>query len=87
MLLNEFLKSKKVEEQQARIAELTSTVAKQEATITQQQKMFESRFAEQEKRIAFLASNLQKVSTQVEMGTFATERIGHDGPAPQIVGN
>jgi uncharacterized coiled-coil protein SlyX len=87
MMLNEFLKEhKQVEEQQASIGELTTTVAKQEATIAQQQKMFESRFAEQEKRIAFLASNLQKVSTQVEMGKFATERSGHGGRAPQIVG-
>ena len=87
MLLNEFLKEhKQVEEQQARIGELTATVAKQEATIAQQQKMFESRFAEQEKRIAFLASNLQKVSAQVEMGKFATERSGHGRRAPQIVG-
>jgi peptidoglycan hydrolase CwlO-like protein len=87
MMLNEFLKEhKRVEEQQASIGELTTTVAKQEATIAQQQKMFESRFAEQEKRIAFLASNLQKVSTQIEMGKFATERTGHGGRAPQIVG-
>ena len=87
MMLNEFLKEhKQVEEQQASIGELATTVAKQEATIAQQQKMFESRFAEQEKRIAFLASNLQKVSTQVEMGKFATERSGHGGRASQIVG-
>ena len=77
--------TREVEEQQTSIGELTSTVAKQEATIAEQQKMFESRLAEQEKRIALLASGLQKVSAQVEMGTFATERIGHGGPAPQIV--
>jgi peptidoglycan hydrolase CwlO-like protein len=87
MMLNEFLKEhKQVEKQQASIGELKSTVARQEATIAQQQKTFESRFAEQEKRIAFLASNLQKVSTQVEMGKFATERSGHNGRAPRIVG-
>ena len=49
MLLNEFLKEhRKVEEQQAAIAEL--------------QKSFQSRFAEEEKQIAALASGLQKVS-------------------------
>ena len=86
MMLNEFLKEhKQVEEQQASIGELKSTVAKQEVTIAQQQKIFESRLAEQEKRIAFLASSLQKVSTQIEMGKVATERSGHGGLAPQIV--
>jgi len=43
MLLNEFLKEhKKVEEQQARIADLNSRVAKQEVTIAQQQKGMEA---------------------------------------------
>jgi uncharacterized coiled-coil protein SlyX len=57
MLLNEFLKEhRKVEKQQATIAELKSTVA-------QQQK----RFADQEKQIAALTSGLQKVSAQIEM--------------------
>jgi len=42
-LLNEFLKEhKKVEEQQARIADLNSRVAKQEVTIAQQQKGMEA---------------------------------------------
>jgi endosialidase-like protein len=71
MLLNEFLKEhKKVEEQQTTVAELKSIVA-------QQQKSFQSKLAEQEKQIAALASALQKVSAQVEMGK----------PAPQIVQN
>ena len=60
MLLNEFLKEhRKNEEQEATIAELKSTVA-------QQQKSFVSRLAEQEKQIAALASGLQKVSAQLE---------------------
>jgi len=43
ILLNEFLKEhKKVEEQQARIADLNSRVAKQEVTIAQQQKGMEA---------------------------------------------
>jgi hypothetical protein len=62
MLLNEFLKEhRKVEEQQATITELKSTVA-------QQQKSFQSRLAEDEKQIAALASGLQKVSAQIELG-------------------
>jgi septal ring factor EnvC (AmiA/AmiB activator) len=71
MLLNEFLKEhKKVEAQQATIAELKSTVA-------QQQRSFQSRFAEQEKQIEALATGLQKVSAQVE----ATK------PEPQVAAN
>ena len=81
MLLNEFLKEhRKVEEQQATIAELKSTVA-------QQQKSFQSRLAEEEKQIAALASGLQKVSAQIEMDKFATGRIRRGGPAPRVVLN
>ena len=60
MLLNEFLKEhKKVEEQQATIAELKSAVA-------QQQKGFESKLAKQEKQIDALTAGLQRVSAQVQ---------------------
>jgi len=61
MLLNEFLKEHgRLEEQQATIADLKSTVA-------QQQTNFQSKLAEQQKQIEALASGLQKVTTQVEM--------------------
>ena len=60
MLLNEFLKEhKKVEQQQATIAELKSTAA-------QQQKGFESELAKQEEQIDALTAGLQKVSAQLE---------------------
>jgi len=76
MLLNEFLKEhKKVEAQQATFAELKSAVA-------QQQKSFQSKIAEQEKQIAGLiatvkeqATQIQKVSAQVEISTFATKMV------------
>jgi uncharacterized coiled-coil protein SlyX len=59
MLLNELLKEhKKVEEQQATISELKSTVA-------QQQKRFESELARQQKQIDALTAGLQKVSAQL----------------------
>ena len=59
MLLNEFLKEhKKVEEQQAAITELKSTVARQ-------QKGFESKLAKQEEQIEALTDGLQKVSAQL----------------------
>jgi trimeric autotransporter adhesin len=88
MLLNEFLKEhKKVEEQQATIAELKSTVV-------EQRKDFEAISAQQHKEIQALtasfkeqASQIQKVTTQLEMGEFATGRIRRAGPAPQVVVN
>jgi hypothetical protein len=67
MLLNEFLKEhKKVEEQQATIAELRSAVA-------QQQKDFHAKLAEQQERIEALASCLQKVSAQIQLSKAAPQ--------------
>jgi len=72
MLLNEFLKEhKKVEEQQVTIADLKSTVA-------QQQQTFQSRLAEQDKQIEALASGLQKVSAQIEMGKRAPRVVANN---------
>jgi Chaperone of endosialidase len=57
MLLNEFLKEhKKVEEQQATIAQLKSVLEQQER-----------RFAQQERQIAALAAGLQKVCGRIEV--------------------
>jgi hypothetical protein len=68
MLLNEFLKEhKRVEEQQATIAELKSTVA-------QQQK----KFTEQDNQIAALTAGLQKVSAQVEVNRPAPKTVLND---------
>jgi uncharacterized coiled-coil protein SlyX len=65
MLLNEFLKEhRKNEEQQATIARLKSTDAKQEATI-----------ANQQKQIAALTAGLQKVSTQLELSRPAPHTV------------
>jgi hypothetical protein len=79
MLLNEFLKEhRKVEEQQATIAELKSSVgkqaassARQEATVEQQQKEIKALTASLKEQ----ASQIQKVSDQLEVSK----------PAPQIV--
>jgi hypothetical protein len=69
MLLNEFLKEhKKVEEQQATIAELKSTVA-------QQHKGFESKLAKQEKQIEALTAGLQKVSAQLELNRLTSQTV------------
>jgi uncharacterized coiled-coil protein SlyX len=78
MLLNEFLKEhKKVEEQQSKIEEQQATIAELRSTVAQQQRSFESKVAEQGKRIEALTSGLQKVSAQLEMSK----------PAPQVVVN
>ena len=87
MLLNEFLKEhRKVEEQEATITQLKSSASKQEATVAQQQKDFQSTVAKlqkdfqltaahQQKQIEALTAGLQKVSAQVEMSK----------PAPRTV--
>jgi len=70
-LLNEFLKEhKKVEEQQASITELKSTVA-------QQKKDFQATVAQLTARLDEQASQIQKVSAQLEVSK----------PAPQVVAN
>jgi uncharacterized coiled-coil protein SlyX len=87
MLLNEFLKEhRKNEEQEATIAQLKSTDAKQEATVAKQQKQIEA-----------LTAGLQKVSAQfaaaspsdggLELSKFAAGRIRRGGPATQTVLN
>jgi endosialidase-like protein len=65
MLLNEFLKEhRKNEEQQATIAMLKSTVEKQQATNAQQQKQIEA-----------LTAGLQKVSAQLELSKSAPQTV------------
>jgi len=69
LLLNEFLKEhKKVEEQQASIAELKSTVA-------QQKKDFQATVAQLTARLDQQASEIQKVSAQVEMSKPAPQVV------------
>ncbi len=72
MLLNEFLKEhKKVEEQQAAIAQLKSRVA-------QQQKGFDAKLAKQEEQIETLTAGLQKVSAQLEASKPAPRTVLND---------
>lgn len=69
MLLNEFLKEHRT------VQDLKSTVAKQEATIAQQQRSFQCKLAEQEKQIEALTSGLQKVSAQLEVSKPARQTV------------
>ena len=64
MLLNEFIKEHR-------------TVEELKASFVQQQKGFQSKFAEQQKQIKALTDGLQKVSAQLEVNR----------PAPQMVGS
>ena len=67
MLLNEFLKAhRKVEEQEAGIAEMKSTLAKQEAKIAKQRKQIEA-----------LTATVEKVSDQIEANRLAPQLIAN----------
>jgi len=98
MLLNEFLKEHKAfleehrkveeqgreaQEQQSTVSQLKITVARQAALIAQQQKEMETVVAHLKEQ----DSKIQNVSAQLEMGKFATRRIGRGGPAPRLVLN
>jgi uncharacterized coiled-coil protein SlyX len=68
MLLNEFLKAhRKMEEQEATIAQLKSTVAKQDTAAAHQQKQIEA-----------LTAGLQKVSAQVEMSKPESQMVANN---------
>jgi hypothetical protein len=72
MLLNEFLKEhRKVEEQQATITELKSTVAKQE-------KAFEATIAQLADRLKAQDSKIQKVSDQIEISKAGPGVVNND---------
>jgi septal ring factor EnvC (AmiA/AmiB activator) len=81
MVLNEFLKEhKRVEAQQATIAELKSTVAQQRAD-------FETATAQQHKQIEALAASvkeqaaqIQRVSVQIELNRPATQQVALNIP-------
>ena len=67
MLLNEFLKEhRKVEEQQAGLAEMKSVVSKQEELIAKQQKQIEA-----------LTATVQKVSDQFALGKPAPQLVAN----------
>jgi len=72
MLLNEFLKEhRKVQVQEASIAQLKSIVA-------QQKKDFQTAAAHQQEQIEALTAGLQKVSAQVEMDRSAPQMAGNN---------
>ena len=74
MLLNEFLKAYRKNEEQ-------------EATIAQLKQDFRATVAELNARLKEQAAQIQKVSAQIEASKFATGRIRRGGSAPQVVNN
>ena len=69
MLLNEFLKAhRKIEEQEATISQVRSTVA-------QQQKEFRATIERQQKQIEALTTSLRKVSDQLEVSKAAPRLV------------
>jgi uncharacterized coiled-coil protein SlyX len=91
MLLNEFLKEHRKNEQQETI------IIQLKATLAKQQKDFQAIATQQQKQIEALTAGLQKVSAQLaaanpsrgglEMNRFATAQIRRGGPARQVVNN
>ena len=76
MLLNEFLKEHhKVEQQEASIADLRSAMA-------QQRKDFETTTAQQQKRLEALTASLKKQASQIQKVSAQIEVIT---PTPQTV--
>ena len=72
MLLNEFLKEhRKVQEQEAAIAQLKSAALKQEAVNAEQRKEMEALTASLKEQ----ASQIQKVSVQLELSKLAPEMV------------
>jgi trimeric autotransporter adhesin len=69
MLLNEFLK------EHSTVQEMKSTLAKQEAMMTEQCKDFEYKLAQQQQQIEALTARLQKVSARLELSKSALQTV------------
>ncbi len=74
MLLNEFLKEyRKVQEQNSKIQQQEATITELRSTVAQQQKDFQATAAHQQKQIEAVTAGLQKVRAQVEMSRTAPQ--------------
>jgi hypothetical protein len=78
MLLNEFLKEHRT------VEKLKSTVAKQEATIAQQQKNFQATASRQQKEIEALTATVKEQAAQIQK---VSDQLELSRPAPQTVLN
>jgi len=76
MLLNEFLKEhKKVQEQNSKLQQQQATIIELKSTVAQQQKDIQATAAQQQKQIEALTTGLQKVSEQLEAGKPAPQVV------------
>ena len=83
MLLNEFLKEHgKIAEQRHQIDRLNSRVAKQEATIAQQQKEFQATTVREENEIRALTTTVKEQAAQIQK---VSAQIGISKSGPQVV--
>jgi septal ring factor EnvC (AmiA/AmiB activator) len=78
MLLNEFLKEHR------NVQELKAAVAKQEMTIAQQQKEFQSTVTQQQKEIRALTASLKEQASQIQK---VSDQLAMSKSAPQLVVN
>ena len=81
MLLNEFLKEHR------KVQELESKFAAQQKNFESQQKLFETTAAQQQKEIAALTSQIQKVTTQLATASPSRGGLETTKRAPQVVFN
>ena len=78
MLLNEFLKEhKKAQGQNSKIQQQEATIAELKSTVAQQQKDFQATAAHQQKQIEALTAGLQKVSAQLEASKAAPQVVNN----------
>ena len=81
MLLNEFLKEHR------KVRDLESKFAAQQKNFESRQKLFETTAAQQQKEIAALASQIQKVTTQLATASPSRGGLETTKRAPQVVFN
>jgi SMC interacting uncharacterized protein involved in chromosome segregation len=98
MLLNEFLKEHKAFlEEQRKVQNQEATITELKSTVAQQKHDFQATVAQLTARLDEQASQIQKVSAQLaaaspsggglEASKFATGRIRGGGPAPKVALN
>jgi hypothetical protein len=76
MLLNEFLKEHdRIEAQQNKIEEQDLTIGQLKSTLAQQQKRFESKFAQQKQQITALTADLQKLAAGIELNKTESQAL------------
>jgi hypothetical protein len=88
MLLNEFLKEhRKVEEQNGKIQQQEATISELKSTVAQQQKDFQATIAQLTARLDGQAAQIQKVSAHFAASGTSCGRLEVNKKAPQVASN